>query len=108
MEQDRRITYTVKHPGRLAVVLAASVGTILLAVAWTLYLDRLNRRTADLAAYTTLTRAAETVSASLDLDGLLLQLMGHMSLKDAAREASEALKLPKKQVYTRALELKNE
>ena len=43
-----------------------------------------------------------------DLDGLLLQLMGHMSLKDAAREASEALKLPKKQVYTRALELKNE
>ena len=43
-----------------------------------------------------------------DLDGLLLQLMGHMSLKDAAREASEALKLPKKQVYARALELKNE
>ena len=43
-----------------------------------------------------------------DLDGLLLQLMDHMSLKDAAREASEALKLPKKQVYARALELKNE
>ena len=31
-----------------------------------------------------------------------------MDLKDAAREASEALKLPKKQVYARALELKNE
>ena len=43
-----------------------------------------------------------------DLDGLLLQLMDHMSLMDAAREASEALKLPKKQVYARALELKNE
>ena len=43
-----------------------------------------------------------------ELDGLLLQLMEHMTLKDAAREASEALKLPKKQVYARALELKNE
>ena len=42
------------------------------------------------------------------LDELLLRLMDHMTLKDAAREASEALKLPKKQVYARALELKNE
>ena len=41
-----------------------------------------------------------------ELDGLLVQLMEHMTLKDAAREASEALKLPKKQVYARALELK--
>ena len=30
MEQDRRITYTVKHPGRLAVILVVSVGIILL------------------------------------------------------------------------------
>lgn len=41
-----------------------------------------------------------------ELDALLLQLMDHMTLKDTAREASEALKLPKKQVYARALELK--
>ncbi len=41
-----------------------------------------------------------------ELDALLLQLMAHMSLKDAAREASETLKLPKKPVYARALELK--
>ncbi len=41
-----------------------------------------------------------------ELDAMLLRLMAHMSLKDAAREVSEALKLPKKQVYARALELK--
>ena len=46
--------------------------------------------------------------SAAELDALLLQLMGHMSLKDAAREASEALGLPKKQVYSRALELKRE
>ncbi len=51
---------------------------------------------------------AEAAPSKEELDGLLLRLMGHMSLKDAAREASEALKLPKKQVYARALELKNE
>ena len=39
---------------------------------------------------------------------MLLRLMDHMSLKDAAREASEALKLPKKQVYVRALALKDQ
>lgn len=43
-----------------------------------------------------------------ELDALLLRMMEHMSLKDAAREASETLKLPRKQVYARALELKNE
>jgi 16S rRNA (cytidine1402-2'-O)-methyltransferase len=50
----------------------------------------------------------EEAPSKEDLDGLLLRLMDHMTLKDAAREASEALKLPKKQVYARALELKNE
>ena len=74
MEQGRRITYTVKHPGRLALVLAASVTVILLAVAWTLFLNRARRRTADLAAYTTLTRTGETVTAVLDLDSLLTEL----------------------------------
>ena len=49
---------------------------------------------------------ADEAPTEQDLDALLLQLMDHMTLKDAAREASEALKLPKKQVYTRALELK--
>lgn len=51
---------------------------------------------------------AEAAPTADELDGLLLRLMDHMTLKDAAREASEALKLPKKQVYARALELKNE
>ena len=50
----------------------------------------------------------EAAPTEQELDGLLLQLMDHMTLKDAAREASDALKLPKKQVYARALELKNE
>ena len=51
---------------------------------------------------------AEEAPSADELDELLLRLMYHMTLKDAAREASEALKLPKKQVYARALELKNE
>ena len=51
---------------------------------------------------------AEAAPTAEELDAMLLRLMDHMSLKDAAREASEALKLPKKQVYARALELKNE
>ena len=50
----------------------------------------------------------EAASTEEDLNVLLLKLMDHMTLKDAAREASEALKLPKKQVYARALELKSE
>ncbi len=74
MEQERRVTYTVKHPGRLAVVLVLSVGTILLALAWALFLGRVTRRTADLAAYTTLTRTGDTVTAVLDLDSLLTEL----------------------------------
>jgi len=51
---------------------------------------------------------AEAAPTAQELDALLKQLMGHMTLKDAAREAAEALKLPKKQVYARALELKSE
>ena len=49
---------------------------------------------------------ANQAPSEQELDALLLQLMEHMTLKDAAREAAEALKLPKKQVYARALELK--
>ena len=74
MEQGKRKTYTVKHPVRLAVVVAASVGCILLAVIWALFLSRMGRRTADLSAYTTLTRTGETVTAVLDLDSLLTEL----------------------------------
>lgn len=48
----------------------------------------------------------EAAPTGEQLDELLLQLLPHMSLKDAAREASDTLKLPKKQVYARALELK--
>ena len=49
---------------------------------------------------------AENAPTAQELDALLLQFMDHMTLKDAAREAAETLKLPKKQVYARALELK--
>ena len=57
--------------------------------------------------FSILPRTEDAPSAD-ELDALLLRLMDHMTLKDAAKEASEALKLPKKQVYARALELKNE
>ncbi len=43
-----------------------------------------------------------------DLDGLLRDLLETESVKDAAAIAAERLGLPKKQVYRRALELKNE
>ena len=74
MEQDRRVTFTVKHPGRLAVVVIVSVGIILLAVTWALFLGKVTRQVADLSAYTTLTRTGETVTAVLDLDSLLTEL----------------------------------
>ena len=74
MEQGKKTTYTVKHPIRLALVVAISVGVILLAVVWTVLLNRVTRRTADLAAYTTLTRTGETVTAVLDVDSLLTEL----------------------------------
>ena len=44
MEQDKKITYTVKHPGRLVLILVLSVGIILLALAWARQ-DRLNDQT---------------------------------------------------------------
>lgn len=46
--------------------------------------------------------------AAPDLDALLLDLLKTESVKDAAAIAAERLSLPKKQVYRRALELKNE
>lgn len=49
----------------------------------------------------------EDAPSESQVDDLLLRLMDHMTLKDAARETAEALKLPKKQVYARALEVKN-
>ena len=74
MEQGKRRTYTVKHPFRLIAVAAAALGVIALAVAWTVLLGRASRRTADLAAYTTLTRTGETVTVTLDLDSLFTEL----------------------------------
>lgn len=47
----------------------------------------------------------ETASAP-DLDALLLDLLKTESLKDAAAIAADRLSLPKKEVYRRALELK--
>ena len=44
--------------------------------------------------------------AAPDLDALLTDLLKTESVKDAAAIAAERLSLPKKQVYRRALELK--
>ncbi len=74
MEQGRKKMYTVKHPGRLVVVVVISVGMILLALAWALFFSKVTKRTADLSAYTTLTRTGETVTAVLDVDSLLTEL----------------------------------
>lgn len=50
---------------------------------------------------------AAVIPASADaLDNALRDALGEMSLKDAARTVSEALNLPRKQVYERALALK--
>ena len=74
MEQGTKKTYTVKHPGRFAAILAVAVGLILLALSWALFLGRIRRRTADLSAYTTLTRTGDTVTAVLDVESLLAEL----------------------------------
>ena len=73
MEQGRK-RYTVKHPGRLAAALGAAVALVLLILAWALFLGRVKGQTADLSAYTTLTRRGETVTAVLDLESLLTEL----------------------------------
>ena len=51
---------------------------------------------------------AQTLSDTTapDLDALLCELLKTESVRDAAAIAAERLKLPKKQVYQRALELK--
>ena len=74
MEQGKKKTYTVKNPTRLVAVLAAAVVVLLLLLGWALFLNRVRRHTADLAAYTTLTRTGETVTAVLDVDSLLTEL----------------------------------
>ena len=52
MEQGKKKTYTVKDPARLAVVVAAAAGILLLVLGWVFFLGRVRRQTADLAAYT--------------------------------------------------------
>ena len=74
MEQGQKKTYTVKRPGRLAAILSAAVGLAALIVVGAVFLGRIRRRTADLSAYTTLTRTGETVTAVLDLDSLFTEL----------------------------------
>ena len=49
---------------------------------------------------------AEAASAD-DLDAALAKAMAAQSLKEAVAEVTEALKLPRKQVYARALELRD-
>jgi len=74
MEQGKKKTYAVKNPARLAAVTAVAVGVLLLVLGWVLFLGRVRRHTADLVAYTTLTRTGETVTAVLDVDSLLTEL----------------------------------
>ncbi len=47
----------------------------------------------------------ETAASPADIDAALLDALQNASLKDAAREVAEMLKLPRKQLYARALEL---
>ena len=74
MERGRKKAYILKRPGRFAAILAVAVGIVVMVLAWVLFLSRVKKRTADLAAYTTLTRTGEEVNAVLDLDSLLTEL----------------------------------
>ena len=53
-------------------------------------------------------RGEDTENASVDLDTLLVSALQHTSLKEAVSDIVAATGLPKKQVYARALELKNQ
>lgn len=74
MDQTGKKTYVVKDPRRLTAIVAVAASLLVLILLWALLLGRIRRRTADLAAYTTLTRTGETVTAVLDLDSLLTEL----------------------------------
>ena len=73
MDEGRK-RYTVARPGRFFAILGGVVSLVLLILVWALILGRVKRRTADLSAYTTLTRTGETVTAVLDVDSLLTEL----------------------------------
>ena len=47
MEQGKKKTYTVKDPARLAVVVAAAAGILLLVLGWVFFLGRVRRQTAE-------------------------------------------------------------
>ena len=94
MEQGKKKTYTVKNPTRLVAVLAAAATVLLLILGWALFLNRVHRHTADLAAYTTLTRTGETVTAVLDVDSLLTELeLPNPRTEEKAAARSKAVKL---------------
>jgi 16S rRNA (cytidine1402-2'-O)-methyltransferase len=50
---------------------------------------------------------SETVASAADLDAALRVALSEMSTKDAAAAVSEALGLPKREVYQRALQIKS-
>ena len=90
MEQDKNITYTVKHPGRLVLILVLSVGIILLALAWALF--RLGRTE---EALQTIRRAVALIPSP---EAEILEHYGDIAAsagqKEEARKAYEqALKL---------------
>jgi 16S rRNA (cytidine1402-2'-O)-methyltransferase len=51
---------------------------------------------------------AEAANAAVDLDAALLKALGAMRVKEAAEAVAAATNLPKRQVYQRALELKQQ
>ncbi|MBV5324852.1 MAG: 16S rRNA (cytidine(1402)-2'-O)-methyltransferase, partial [Rhodospirillaceae bacterium] len=51
---------------------------------------------------------AEAANAAIDLDAALLKALGAMRVKEAAEAVAAATHLPKRQVYQRALELKQQ
>jgi 16S rRNA (cytidine1402-2'-O)-methyltransferase len=46
--------------------------------------------------------------AAIDLDSLLREALGHMSLRDAVAQTAAITGLPRKEIYARALELQSE
>ncbi|MEM7299765.1 MAG: 16S rRNA (cytidine(1402)-2'-O)-methyltransferase [Pseudomonadota bacterium] len=51
--------------------------------------------------------AAKDGGAEIDLDGLLTDLLAHQSMRDAVAEAASLTGKPRKEVYARALELRD-
>lgn len=52
--------------------------------------------------------SSQNTKNDVDADALLMSLLSHMSLKDAVKEASEISRIKKKELYERALQIKEQ